>query len=248
MNSMTGGDFGSGFLSGSLSSLAATGAHGLLGGSNSNFVRGAGTIGSGAVAGGVGSVVGGGSFWDGARNGAISSGLNHGIHTGALGEGLMMAAITGRTRHFFGPIAIAISATGDVSSGVNVGIEKGKLIVLRGKENGIYDLNDLSVGGVSASVGVEGVKMYTSTAKVLKRHFYGNRYEANLSISGVHVNIGGTGIFARHQNQQDFTIGYGFTIGLNALPFNIGFNLNSGATTEYFQNLTPEVKKAFSKW
>jgi len=39
------------------------------------------TVSSGAVAGGVGAEISGGNFWDGARNGAISAGLNHAYHT-----------------------------------------------------------------------------------------------------------------------------------------------------------------------
>lgn len=40
----------------------------------------AGTTFSGAMSGGFGSVMAGGNFWEGARNGAISAGLNHAMH------------------------------------------------------------------------------------------------------------------------------------------------------------------------
>ncbi len=37
-------------------------------------------VGSGALMGGFGSEITGGNFWDGVRNGVISSGLNHLMH------------------------------------------------------------------------------------------------------------------------------------------------------------------------
>ncbi|MFV0249306.1 MAG: hypothetical protein ACK5H1_10180 [Tenacibaculum sp.] len=46
----------------------------------SNFWKAAGTVTTGSLSGGVGSVVAGGKFWDGFRNGAISSSLNHVVH------------------------------------------------------------------------------------------------------------------------------------------------------------------------
>ncbi|QTD36394.1 hypothetical protein JL193_09500 [Polaribacter batillariae] len=46
----------------------------------SNFWKAAGTITAGSLSGGVGSVISGGKFWDGFRNGAISSSLNHVVH------------------------------------------------------------------------------------------------------------------------------------------------------------------------
>ncbi|NJM14988.1 MAG: RHS repeat-associated core domain-containing protein [Bacteroidales bacterium] len=100
MSGMSGGTYGQGFLSGAAGSLVATGA-GSLFSDASKGVQALGTIGGGALAGGIGAEIAGGNFWDGARNGAISAGLNHGIHSGLFGEGLMMASITGRTRHLF---------------------------------------------------------------------------------------------------------------------------------------------------
>ncbi|MBN2612907.1 MAG: hypothetical protein JXB00_15230 [Bacteroidales bacterium] len=247
MSGFNGGSYSSGFLSGAFGSLAAIGTGTLLQNS-SNFNQAIGMIGGGAVSGGIGSVIAGGNFWDGFRNGAISSGLNHGIHSGSFGEGLMMASITGRTRHLFGPDAFSVSGTFDVSSGISLGIEKGGLIILRGSEAGIYNLNDLGVGigGVSVEVGAEFVKLYTSAATVMKSHFYGFRYEGNLSFTYSCINFGGTFIYAKHE--QGFTIGYGATIGLDAIPINVSFNLNKGASTQYFHQLTPEIKKALYTW
>lgn len=54
------------------------------GASNFNQIVGT-TLGGGIIMGGIGSVIAGGSFMDGFRNGAISAGLNHAFH--ALLEG-----------------------------------------------------------------------------------------------------------------------------------------------------------------
>ncbi|NJM14989.1 MAG: hypothetical protein HC896_06055 [Bacteroidales bacterium] len=141
-----------------------------------------------------------------------------------------------------------MAGTVDASSGVAMGLEKGGLVVLRGKEAGIYNINDLSVGvgGVSVSAGFEVVKLYTSSATVLKSHFYGPRYEANLSFTVGCVNVGVTAIYARHS--QGYTVGYGVTLGVDAIPFNKGFQLNKGASSEYFHQLTPELSNTFNSW
>jgi len=44
------------------------------------FFQAIGTVTSGAIAGGASAEIAGGNFWDGARNGAISAGLNHYLH------------------------------------------------------------------------------------------------------------------------------------------------------------------------
>lgn len=44
-----------------------------------------GTTGVGGLSGGISAKIMGGNFWDGARNGAISAGLNHAYHTGHNG-------------------------------------------------------------------------------------------------------------------------------------------------------------------
>jgi hypothetical protein len=79
MSVANGGSYGIGALSGGLGSLAASGMGSLLKNA-SNFWQGAGIIGSGAMMGGVSSTMAGGNFWDGFRNGAISSSLNHAMH------------------------------------------------------------------------------------------------------------------------------------------------------------------------
>ena len=70
-----GGDFGSG----ALGSLSAAGAGTLLKDASFGFELFSLTA-SGALTGGVGSVIAGGGFWDGFRNGAIISALNYGLH------------------------------------------------------------------------------------------------------------------------------------------------------------------------
>jgi len=129
MSGMSGGTYSQGFLSGAAGSLVATGAGSLFSNANKG-VQAFGMIGGGALAGGIGAKIAGGDFWDGARNGAISAGLNHGIHSGLFGEGLMVSSITGRTRHLFGPDAMSFDGTFDVSSGVAMGIEKGGLVTI----------------------------------------------------------------------------------------------------------------------
>lgn len=81
----------------------------------------------------------------------------------------------------------------------------------------------------------------------MKSHFYVPRHEANLSLTVGCVNLGGTAIYARHS--QGFTIWYGVTLGVDAIPFfNVGFNLNKGASSEYFYQLTPELRNTFNSW
>jgi hypothetical protein len=77
---------------------------------------------------------------------------------------------------------------------------------------------------------------------------YGPRYEGNLSFTVAGVNIGGTGVFGRHSDGVGFTIGYGVTLGVDAVPFNIGFNLNRGASSQYFNKLPIELKNAVKTW
>jgi hypothetical protein len=89
------------------------------------------------------------------------------------------------------------------------------------------------------------MKYYDSAASVLKSHFYGNRYEGNLSLSVCHANVGVTGMVARHSG--GFTIGYGATFALDAIPFNIGFSLNKGVTAQSFYQLNT-INNIFNSW
>ncbi|WP_312751093.1 RHS repeat-associated core domain-containing protein [Epilithonimonas hominis] len=88
------GNLGSGFLSGAISSIVASGIQGLgtVGGALStageytNFASRnpsllkAIMVTAGGLSGGISSVIAGGSFWDGMRQGIITSGLNHALH------------------------------------------------------------------------------------------------------------------------------------------------------------------------
>lgn len=117
---------------------------------------------------------------------------------------------------------------------------------MRGRDKGVYNTNDMGVGvgGISVSVGAEIVKYYTSAATVSKGHFYGIRYEGNASVTAFGLSVGVTAVYGRHN--QGFTIGYGGTIGLDAMPFNLGGNINKGYTTERFMDLN-DFGRMFSK-
>ncbi|QTD36385.1 VCBS repeat-containing protein [Polaribacter batillariae] len=81
MSLAMGGDYFSGFAAGAVgSAIGHYALKGLESAGASNFWKAAGTITAGSLSGGVGSVITGGKFWDGFRNGAISSSLNHVAH------------------------------------------------------------------------------------------------------------------------------------------------------------------------
>jgi len=80
MSTINGGTYGQGFLSGAAGNLIGGGANSLLQNAGAGW-QALGTVGAGALAGGVGAEIMGGNFWDGARNGAISAGLNHAYHS-----------------------------------------------------------------------------------------------------------------------------------------------------------------------
>ena len=231
-STLNGGNFTQGFVSGAVGSLVATGMGGLTQ-DWGKWGRGIGVIGGGALAGGVSSSISGGRFWDGFRNGAISAGLNHAVHTGVFGRGVMMASITGRTRHLFGPDAIARAVTMDASAGVALSAEAGGISVLVGKERGFYAYEDLGIGagGLTASLGVEVVDMYSSSSlsEVGIQDFSGSRWEINGSLAAYGFSVGVTGTWSRHNN-DGFTIGIGRSIGVDAMPFNANLNFNYGGS------------------
>ena len=78
-SSMNGGTYGQGFLSGITGSFIGGGTASLLNNAGTAW-QALGTVTAGAVSGGIGAEIAGGNFWDGARNGAISAGLNHAYH------------------------------------------------------------------------------------------------------------------------------------------------------------------------
>ena len=93
MSSIDGGKFGSGFAAGAVSSLVSSGVQAIGGtggyyldedytqlstfGSRNPDLLNAMTIAAGGLSGGLSSTIAGGSFWTGARQGLITSGLNH---------------------------------------------------------------------------------------------------------------------------------------------------------------------------
>ena len=226
-----GGDFAAGALSGALSSAVATGVSGIK--NLSKVLNAAVKIGSSGVSGGVGSVIAGGNFIDGFRQGLISGGLNHGVHAGWFGQNIAMAAITGRTRHIFGPDATAIS--GNISAGVGLGIsaEKGALFMLRGQDAGkIFAFDDWGLGAslASASGSIEICKLYYSgNSDFSKDVFYGTRLEANLAVDAG-ISVGVTGLYSSLDN-GNFVIGLGANAGVGASLTILDVNINFGETT-----------------
>ena len=103
----------------------------------------------------------------------------------------------------------------------------------------------IEIGGISISTGVEVMKLYTSTSKVYKSHFYGNRTEYNLSATVGSVSVGVTGIYGKHSYGRGYTIGYGVTVGVDAMPFNIGWNVNRGVTVDRFYKLDNAMEHIF---
>lgn len=233
---LNGGDFAHGFFSGAASSLVATGMGSLAQGMD-KLGQAIGTIGGGALAGGVGASVAGGDFWDGFRNGAISAGLNHAVHAGVFGKGLMIASITGRGRHLFGPDARTAEIVLDASAVTNVGIEIGGIEIFEGPDKGWHSYIDLGIGagGFTASVGLESVEFYSSEATVTKYDFSGSRWEANAGVSVFGVSVGGSVVYSEHRTnlgiKTGYTIGIGTSIGMDIMPFNISGNVNYGGTT-----------------
>jgi hypothetical protein len=89
MNVANGGEFMSGFASGAVSSLVASSVGSIKGfqikdaaGNVTGLtpVGKAAMIASGGLSGGISSVIAGGNFWDGMRQGLITAGLNHAMH------------------------------------------------------------------------------------------------------------------------------------------------------------------------
>lgn len=88
MNTISGQDFWSGYAAGAVSSLVSSSIQGLSitngapnsFGRNTNLFK-ATMIASGGLSGGISSSIAGGNFWAGARQGIITSGLNHLAHS-----------------------------------------------------------------------------------------------------------------------------------------------------------------------
>ncbi|WP_027383288.1 RHS repeat-associated core domain-containing protein [Epilithonimonas caeni] len=94
MSVLENGSINSGFLSGAISSLVASGVQGLgsikgtyncsMADTNRGLLK-ASMIVAGGLSGGISSSIAGGNFWQGFRQGLITAGLNHVAHMGAAG-------------------------------------------------------------------------------------------------------------------------------------------------------------------
>ena len=213
-------------------------------------------IAGGALSGGVSAEMAGGDFIDGFCNGLISAGLDHALHYVAdpITRRIPIAIATGRVRHMFGPDAIAGAITMDANSGVALSAEGGGLYVMVGKDKGFYSYADLGAGAglVSVSAGVEFVELYSSspTSEVSVYDFTGPRWEGNYSVTALGINIGATAIYSNRYDingvKTGYTIGIGVTVGVDAIPFNVGGNINYGASsTDGIRGLSNELNRAF---
>jgi hypothetical protein len=233
MSTLSGGSPGQGFLSGAVSSLTAHYSHKLLGKASRGWQM-AGMIGSSGLAGGLSAKLAGGNFWDGARNGLISSGLNHGLHLSD--PRIAVAIVTGKVRHYFGPDAIAIS--GELAEQVGIGIkqERGYFRIMRGSEAGNWTrFSGMagSIGGPELSANLSVMELFYSgsISTISYDVFLGEYYQWNAS-----VDLGiGVGISAMYSPLDDgyFTIGYGFNISLDAVPSYFNLSGQYGKTWRY---------------
>lgn len=250
---LNGGNFGTGFLSGAASSLVATGM-GSLTQTTDKWGQAIGVIGGGAIAGGVSSSICGGSFWDGFRNGAISSGLNHAVHAGVFGKGLAIASMTGRTRHLWGPDAKAYAGSLEVSAGIATSAEVGGIEIFVGKYKGFHPYSEIGMGagGLSTSLGVDMIEMYsTSSVSEVQLDDFSGSFE-KISLSGTvlpFISIGASASISYHQgnaNNLGFTIGIGHSVSLDPMPVNANFTITHGASKAgSFDGLTNELRKSF---
>lgn len=137
-----------------------------------------------------------------------------------------------KVRHLFGPDAVFIAFTQDVTAGGAAGTEIGVLHILNGSDKGIYPVFDygFGVGGISGSAGFEMVKLYYTGDDVKLNHFLGNRFELNLGAE-VLGKLNFTGIFS-HLENGNFVFGFGINIGVGFSPHVINGNFNYGKTIQ----------------
>jgi len=238
MSGFSGGDVGAGMLAGAFGSMASAAVGGIFKGA-SKFAQGAAMIGAGGLSGGVGSVLAGGDFWDGARNGLISAGLNHAVHSGIFGKGLAIAAFTGRFRHIFGPDGYAISATADVSGIISVEMEGGGMKVKT--KNGwvkvpMADLGE-GIGWIEASVNGGITELYHSGAisEISVNDYFGIRWEGNISASVFGLSIGYSVSYSYVSNNNNYILGFSNSLGVGFSPTIISGYGTYGATGRNFR-------------
>ena len=148
-----------------------------------------------------------------------------------------------RWRHLLGPDALYVAGAEDLGIGIGVGFEHGVIIILRGKDAGIYPAQDFSIGisTASGSLSVEAVKLYYSGDTVTKDVFYGNRYEANLGADAL-GHIGFTGVYAPMKD-GNMVWGYGITLGVGFSTTIFSGNINYGRTQTNWNSMIPSLIK-----
>ncbi|MEA1786480.1 hypothetical protein U1E44_10290 [Arenibacter sp. GZD96] len=231
-----GGKFGAGALSGAISSGVASGVNGIK--IDSKLLGAIAKIGASGLSGGAGSVLGGGKFLDGLRQGLISGGLNHGVHSGWFGPNVAAAAITQRLRHLLDPDAIALSLNGTAGVGGAVKLEGGIIKMLRGVDKGeffAYEDKGLHFSTPSASGTISGTGLYYSgNTNFTSDVFFGLRYEVNAGIDVYGASVGITAIHASVPNSNNFVLGFGGSIGIGANATILDINGGIGETNRMF--------------
>lgn len=194
----------------------------------------AGTTFSGAMSGGFGSVMAGGNFWDGVRQGLISGGLNHGVHAGWFGPNMAAAAITQKIRHLWGPDALQLSGSITSAFGIGTKMEKGEVFMLRGKDA-------ITLNGIDGAAGVVGLPTLSAEISVTRLYYSGSVNSIEIDVfTGVYhqVNVGvdiglsvGGSIAYSPLSNRYFTIGIGVGIGFGVSPvYGLDANYQYGTT------------------
>ena len=214
-----GGEFGAGVLSGAISSGIASGMNGIKIGSK--ILNSATKIGASGISGGFGSMIAGGDFMDGFRQGLISGGLNHGIHSGWFGSNIQYAAITQKPRHLFGPDAYALggSITANPLFGLKMG--KGGILPVRGSDKGVFSTYDelgFTGGTPTVSIDASVTKLYYSgrASQITTTSFVGHYHSLSLGVD-LGASIGVSGVYSNLPNGK-FVIGGGVNVGLGFSP------------------------------
>jgi hypothetical protein len=196
--------------------------------------------GAGAVSGGIGSKIAGGNFWDGFRQGAITAGLNHGVHDGWFGANVAAAAMTQQLRHLIGPDAYDWSISGMIAPILGGKLKKGYIQMLRGNNKGdFYD----GLGGVVSTPSLSGEFSKTnlyysgSVSSMNIDSFTGVYYSLNLG-ADVGISVGMSASYSPIPNTNNFVLGYGESIGLGFSLFLFDINLEAGSigTKNFFKN------------
>ncbi|MFA9289803.1 MAG: hypothetical protein ACEQSF_01065 [Solirubrobacteraceae bacterium] len=217
MNVINRQDFGAGFAAGAMASLVGS-ALGEVKGLRTTNAAGksiftpigrAAVIASGGLSGGISSTIAGGNFWDGARQGLITAGLNHAMH-GMMGKGNRLPPGDDEEKVYDGGELDEVC----IGGGCNNTISKANDVV-----NGFGIANDLKLGLLE--IGSKGTQIGSSMSKYMQ--FYkglgiaGSAFTTGYSTGEAigQYNSGGLSNVFTHRDYFDATIG---TIGLAAIP------------------------------